>query len=131
MGRSVSYPRFAEVAFTTFEAEDDSFAADDFAMELDTWKDMATDAWPSFYACDKWLDREDHAVLQNSWAYFGVSEYCGLVAIWIVAKELEDFSRQVLADRWVAQAGDKLRARFGQFKKIATMSNGEAVFERA
>lgn len=130
MGRSVSYPSNAEVAFTTFESSDEHFAADDFDMELQGWTEMAKSIWPSFYDDEKWLDREDRAVLSNAWARFGVSEYCGLVAIWIVAIDQDDASRQALADRWVSQAGEKLRKHFGELRRVGVFSNSEAVFER-
>lgn len=96
------------------------------------------DRWPSFTECDKWIGDEDHAVLENDHAYLGVSEYCGMLSIWLVPKENE-ISDNVyysgkdtfgLAMNWINQIGPKFADTFGKYAKVATFSNGEAVYER-
>lgn len=144
MGRSVSTPRnsFAAFAHPVFfddarreagpdvepeELEYDYFDGDDL---IECARQTAMEAWRSMQPCDRWLDREDHAIAENVWAYFGVSEYCGLVAYWIVAKDQETASRDALAARWCSLSVRKLEDTFGELRKVATFSNGEALFER-
>lgn len=151
MGRSVSYPTGAEVTFLhpTFweraidklrdtdayqdatEDEQQSLEEEleydyhDFDDLEDVLFEQAREAWPSMSPCKHWVGREDHAITENGHAWFGLSEYCGLVAVWLVAKDRDN----ALAEAWVAQASRKLHS-MGQLRKVATMSNGEAVFER-
>lgn len=125
MGRSVSYPTNAVVAYSTFEGED----ADDFRFEvIEAFRGVIADMYPSAYECDRWIGREDHAVMENGHAYFGVSEYCGLVAYWVVAKDYAD--SEALADRWVASIAKRFQATFGTLRRLGTFSNGEGVFQQ-
>ncbi len=39
------------------------------------------EAFPSVSKCDQWVGNEDRAIAYNSFVEFGMSEYCGLVAI--------------------------------------------------
>lgn len=134
MGRSVSYPSGAEVAFMHLDCDctDGCGCWGDFIYDL---KARAESLWPSLSIDDeRWLGREDHALLGNRHAYFGVSEYCGLVAVWLVARDHDgiysDDPPPAFSERWVSQAGDKLRTEFGQLRKLGTASNGESFFER-
>jgi hypothetical protein len=155
MGRSVSYPAGAIVAFNDVETlyfcsscalggqEEGTCELCDGPLEIDEehpdwdeevyqYHERIKEIFPSFEPCDKWLDREDHAIAENSFAYFGISEYCGLVAIWLVRKELNVFDplNYGLADRWLAQVEKKFLATFGTLRKLGSMSNGEGVYER-
>lgn len=167
MGRSVSYPSGAIVAFTHFEQDAECHYCDghgyneqqdesgegmehiecsecdgtgtitgmdyEWTEELDDYRERIKEMFPSFDKCDYWLDREDHAIAENRFAYFGISEYCGLVAIWLVAKEADwakPDSWERLRDRWLDQVEAKFLKAFGQLRKVATASNGEAFFER-
>ena len=84
MGRSVSYPRGALVAFSHIEDEMDYL---DWQDMLDNVRDHAMSLWPSLYEADHWRGREDHVIAANSLVEFGISEYCGLVAYWLVPLE--------------------------------------------
>jgi hypothetical protein len=152
MGRSVSHPSGAIVAFKEITMQADIDACNEGLMESEEEDDSAPDyfdfdeliedyqGWikelfPSFEPCDKWLDREDHAIAENRFAYFGISEYCGLVALWLVKKDLdagyyEDSLLTPLADRWLAQVEGKFLSTFGELKKLGNMSNGEGVYQR-
>lgn len=128
MGRSVSYPRNAVVAYSTFEN-------DPYWDQQGEWEDLVecfqmtvADLWPSAEEANKWLGREDHAVMANRHAWFGVSEYCGLVAFWVVAKE--DTGHEPLSERWVAQIAERFTSTFSTLNRLGTFSNGEGVFER-
>jgi len=95
---------------------------------------VAMHKYPSLSSCDKWLDREDHALLENDHCYIGVSEYCGLVAVWIVAKGADRYSDPSgLAIHWCSQVNLKPLAEcFGQrLVSRGTFSNGEQFFAPA
>ena len=131
MSRSVSHPSGAVVCFrdvTDFEFDDW-----DWFIELIT--DSAKEAFPSMENADKWLDNEDHAILENSFAYIGVSEYCGLASVWMVRKEndlyyAEDIAIDNLADNWIGLVENKFCKMFGEYRKIGTASNGESFYEK-
>ena len=79
MSRSVSYPSGCHaVCFRNVSPMDDQWVWQEFIEDLRTG---ARELWPSLEDCDRWLDREDHAVLSNIHAYVGVSEYGGLGAV--------------------------------------------------
>lgn len=104
---------------------------DAFDSSLDYVFECIKKAFPSVVKDDKWLDREDHALASNSFAYFGVSEYCGLVAIWVTP--VEDCEQPGLQERWFDSIGPKFKEAvsgcFGtNLVKTATFSNGEAMF---
>ncbi len=157
MGRSVSYPTdctavcFRDVMYmgypadeetgeTDFDQEPDSFLAQ---IEFNDFVDMiryeANRQWKSLVECDRFLDREDRAIMENDFCYIGVSEYCGLAAIWLKSKgdELRDEwysdsqSLANLADAWCARIEKKFHALFGEYVKTGTMSNGCGVYEKA
>lgn len=151
MGRSVSVPHGAfAVAYQDaskmgwqYEDEngnklaepyyDEFFASEDWDCFVESQKYRLKKMYPSFTACDKWVGREDHAILENNFTYFGISEYCGLVSLWLVAKEGDDYGDEQagLRARWTEQVGDKFEKEFSELHKVGTFSNGEAVFERA
>jgi hypothetical protein len=128
MGRSVSYPRDAVVTFGTFEGED----------EWD-WRDLISDfrsevkrLFPSATNCDEWIGggrSEDHAVMENGHAYFGVSEYCGMVSYWVVAKPDYYGDISPLAEAWIAKIAPRFTNSFGTLRKVGVFSNGGGVYE--
>ena len=140
MGRSVSTPRNAVlVAFDDWfdgEYEDEDTGETKYReaehWDWDDYKECLTERvkelWPSFEPCKKWLGNEDLAIMENSLAYFGVSEYCGLASIWMVPKD--DDSVVNLAEPWLTRASKKFNANFGSLYKLGTMSNGEGVYQR-
>ena len=136
MARSVSLPNNTEyVEYNACEFED-SF---EFDMAVEGLQDALQEVFPSVSACNEWVGREDRAVAENKYAYFGVSEYCGLVAVWCAAKEASYYDNagfEGLRDRWISQIGDKFRktarGSFGQaLVKTGSFSNGEAFFQAA
>lgn len=153
MGRSVSYPHNATVVTykpievepyedidedgETVTVEPSEFDYQDaFDSMVEDLQEYAPTLWPSLRKCDKWLDREDHALLENDLCYIGISEYCGLVALWIVPKTDEyagyysDAHVANLCDRWVDQIRDKFIKTFGAYHKVATASNGESFYRK-
>lgn len=126
MGRSVSYANGSiAIAYTTLDIEGEDFFESTFLDDtIEDVQEYAPTLWPSFLKCDKWLGREDHAVLENSLAYIGVSEYCGLVSIWLAPKD------EPFAENFCSQIKEKFLKTFGTLNKVATFSNGEAMFEK-
>jgi hypothetical protein len=112
---------------------DDDYGDEDFADLLYWVREACQEFWPSFSPSDHWLGREDHVILTNSFAYVGVSEYCGLVSLWIVPRtdDYDGYSdpHASLCEAWIAQIADRFRETFAQLRHVATFSNGEAVFE--
>lgn len=126
MGRTVSTPsRAALVAFETFDAGDgDCFDPyEEWASYKECITERAANAWPSLKECGEFVGREDFALLQNSHAFFGVSEYCGLVSIWFLPK-----AECPLASRWLDQIEPRFSREFGTLRRTGLMSNGVAVF---
>lgn len=139
MARSVSFASGSEwVLYTYVEADEDDhdgIAWDDFIGNL---RAAFMRAFPSLSECDRWLDREDHAILENCHAYIGVSEYCGLVSVWCVPKERgwwQDASVSALREQWAASIERKatrvLESVAPRLDRVATFSNGEAIYRRA
>jgi hypothetical protein len=134
MSRSVSIPCGAlEVAYQDVsEYEWDTFPC--FLQDIQAY---AKRLWPSLRECDTWLDREDHAILENDLCYLGVSEYCGLASIWLVPKEYPDsgcFRADAylypLAVHWIERVAQKFHKIFGHYRKLGTFSNGESIYEK-
>lgn len=131
MGRSVSRP--SESFAVAYEYID--YNEDDTDFQWDDYKEgvinRARKIAPSFSECDTWPGREDHAILENSFCYLGISEYCGLVAVWLLPKELEgDRDLSGLQSQWLGQMEGKFHKVFGTLNKVGIFSNGEAVFSR-
>lgn len=153
MGRSVSYPSAAQVVtFNTLENPEcyacdgtgkDESEADgkcmvcvgegklnatdvDFDEPIEDFRQHLAYLFPSVEPCDDWIDREDHVLAENKLARFGMSEYCGLVAYWIVpqkgpyaATARQWFAHNARAERWIKSISDKFVAAFGELTKAA------------
>ncbi len=136
MGRSVSYPSGAIVAFRLLDesADDDT----DWAYEclLDDVIDTAARAFPSLERHDGWRGREDRILLRNAYADLGISTYCGLAAIWLAERGDSHYweadfyhPRTGRAQRWLAQVERRFETLFGELRMVGRFSNGEAIFE--
>jgi hypothetical protein len=106
-------------------AYDEGQADCDFEWYIENLTESLIKKYPTLSSCDKWLDREDHAILENDKSYVGISEYCGLLSIWMVAKDDESG-----AERYVKAREKSFVNSFGSLRKIGTFSNGEGVYER-
>lgn len=107
----------------------------DWDLFIDDLRTRAKKRWPSLDECNAWIDREDHAILENDYCFVGVSEYCGLVSVWLLPKELDTYypdeaSKENLAKRWVSSIENNFHKEFGEYRKVGTFSNGEAVYEK-
>jgi hypothetical protein len=135
MGRSVSYANNSvQVEYATFECEDSEWAGDEFQDCISYLQDVASKHYPSLTPCDEWVDREDQAVLENRHCYIGVSEYCGLVSVWVQPKGEDRYSDPSgLALHWCGQINLRpLAACFGTaLISRGRFSNGEQIFSAA
>lgn len=146
MGRSVSTPRDAIVAYYDVSEQgygwDDENDCIDFGnfcefQAQDDWEwfkegmiERVKELFPSMSECEEWVGREDLAIAENGHAYFGVSEYCGCAAVWIVAKEDYYGNESALAQAWVNKIAKKFHANFGEYNRIGVFSNGESIYEK-
>ena len=128
MGRSVSTPSAARVvSYHYLDLEEQDDAQWIFDNMVDGFRETLKSMFPSVETADSWIGREDHVVAENKLALFGISEYCGLVAYWIVPK---DDARGWAAYRWIDSIADRFTAAFGTLQKTGTASNGESFYER-
>ena len=143
MGRSVSHPGGAHVAFSQWDAgwiedDDDSgtrhfdeFAAqDDWDFIVADFREQVLALYPSAWSHDGWIDREDRIVAMNGYARFGISEYCGCIAYWVVLRNDIDAGREGLAEQWFDRIGPKFEQRFATLVRLGSFSNGESVYRR-
>lgn len=143
MGRSVSHPSGAHVAFAQWDAGwiedgddpdtrhfDELAAQDDWDFIVEDFRKQVLAHYPSAWTSDGWIGREDRIVAMNGYARFGISEYCGCITYWVVLRDDIDASREGLAQRWFDQIEAKFEQRFATLVHLATFSNGEAIFER-
>lgn len=109
-----------------------SMDSDDYDELIEDFQQHLKFLYPSVEPADDWIGNEDHVLAENRLARFGMSEYCGLVAYWIVPKEPHsgNWNLDHLADRWIASIEDKFVAAFGELTKVGSMSNGEGVYRR-
>ena len=137
MGRSVSYPSGAIVAFTVLEVEDDDGWEFEYEWLREDLRTRAAAAFPSLGPHDGWRGREDRILLRNKFADFGVSVYGGLVAVWITERDDGAYwdaewrtACSPRAQRWLGQIAPRFDALFGDFDCLGRMSNGEGVYRR-
>lgn len=137
MGRSVSYPSGAVVAFTSLECDD----SDEFDFEFDWLRDdlsaRASAAFPSLEPHQGWRGREDRILLRNAFADFGVSVYGGLVAVWIAERADRAYwdaewrtARSPRAQHWLSQIAARFDVLFSTLDCLGHMSNGEGVYRK-
>lgn len=123
MGRSVSTPsNCALVAYASFDADDGDW--EDYMEDL---RSAMAHMAPSMWNDDGWAGREDRVLMRNCHAEFGVSEYCGLVAVWLRVRP--DAAHEALASSWCETVAKRFRRTFGQLQKIGTASNGESFYQ--
>jgi hypothetical protein len=162
MGRSVSTPSDAvEVLYLSWYPDEDTIeemVADHIeaneitdlcrhdrealAQDLIAWEwdyvtedfvgNVLQDLFPSIEAADDWIGNENHVVAENRLARFGVSEYAGLAALWVVpVTNSWGHDYQGLSAQWISQAWPKIEAMYPhRLGLMGRFSNGEAVYQR-
>ena len=129
MSRSVSVPSGAlGVAFASFMCDNEEDASFAFSDCIDEMQSVLKAKYPSLKFCNQWIGREDRACLQNRFCSIGVSEYNGLVAVWIIPDDESNF-----AASWCDKVDLKPAAEcFGpRLNRMGAFSNGEAFFQPA
>jgi hypothetical protein len=129
MSRSVSVPSGAlGVTFASFMCNNEADAAFEFSDCIAQMQSLLKAKYPSLEPCNRWIGREDRACLQNRFGSIGVSEYNGLVAVWIIPDD-----ESSLAASWCSKVELKSAAAcFGpRLNRLGAFSNGEAVFQPA
>lgn len=137
MGRSVSYPSGAIVAFTVLEVEDEGDWEFEYEWLQGDLRERAAAAFPSLQPNDGWRGREDRILMRNMFTDFGVSFYGGLVAVWIVERDDGAYwdsewrtARSPRAQRWLTQIAPRFDALFGTLDCLGHMSNGESIYRK-
>ena len=87
MGRSVSYPAGAQVAFRILDPDQPEDADWEYETLRDDILTQACAAFPSFDPCNGWRGREDRILLRNSYCDIGVSSYGRIAAVWIAERD--------------------------------------------
>ncbi len=112
--------------------EHGDYQQDEFDCLVEDIQQTLSAKFPAFEKADRWPERESHCILANDLCEIVISEYCGLVSLGVVPNVdccYEDISG--LAVAWCEKnAAPFVRDTWGALRKIATMSNGESVFER-
>ena len=137
MGRSVSYPQGAIVAFRLIDSEEEGDSDWEYECLVEDIISTACEAFPSLVPHAGWRGREDRILLRNAYADCGISTYCGLAAIWLAERDDSfyweaDYGRPRTgrAQRWLGQVSGKFSQMFGELRQIGRFSNGEAIFEK-
>ena len=137
MGRSVSYPSGAIVAFRLIGVEEDDDLDWEYECLIDWIRAEAIRAFPSLREHDGWRGREDRILLRNAYADCGISTYCGLAAVWLVERNDAAYwdadagtARFPRAQRWLGQVADKFTGLLGELECLGRFSNGEAIYQR-
>ena len=137
MGRSVSYPSGAIVAFQVMDTGADGDWDFEYEWLREDLRERAAAAFPSLVPHDGWRGREDRILMRNAYADFGVSTYGSLVAVWIAEREDGPYwesdwrhPRTGRARRWLTQIAPRFEALFGEYECLGHMSNGEGVYRK-
>lgn len=101
-------------------------------------KDPLQNKFKSLYEVDKWIGREDHAILANDHCYMGVSSYVQVAAVWVVNWHVYNdaygsywASEMALAQAWCERIGKSFRTVLKpDLVKVGTFSNGVSVYSR-
>lgn len=147
MGRSVSYPSGAHVAYSDWEAGwvshdpetdepleegywDEDQAHFDWECIVDNFKHTIKVLFPSTWEIDKWVGREDRALMANNYCYFGISEYCGCIAYWVVLRDDLGWTEGGRAEHWFKQIEHSFEKAFATMYRIGGFSDGTSVYNR-
>ena len=128
MGRTVAVPRGVMcVGFHYSEAMGvtEEEANEEYMWFLESVEEYLIERFPSFERTDKWIGRECRVILENDFFQVGVSEYCGVYAIWAIEKE----EHRNISVNFGLSLKNSIR-EMSTFRQIGTFSNGNAIYER-
>lgn len=102
----------------------------EFEDLIDNLKYELKAKYPSLKNDDDYIDREGKIFLSNKLAKVGISEYCGLAAVFVVPEEDNNlalnFVNNIAAGFKKAVAG----VAGPVYAKVGSFSNGEGVYEK-
>lgn len=105
------YPSSAVlVVYANHQGEDDEFPLGKTIDHL-VWK--LRQEIPGLTKCEKWMDGDGAAVLENAFAYIGVSEHFGNTAVWACPKDPSDSQAQAWAASIKGKLKECVRGAFG------------------
>lgn len=141
MGRSVSYPSSALVAFSVIEVEDRDANEHDLVVQYEWLRgdlaERAAAALPSLAPTMAGVGAKTGSLWAGEFAAFEVSVYGGLVAASIAERDDGAYwdpewrtARSSRAQRWLRQIVARIDAVFGEYDCLGHMSNGEGVYQK-
>lgn len=128
MARSVSVPSNAQrVLYVDLRPIDDHFY---LGEALEGFVQALCKRYPSLHPFRQWVGGEDLVLAENGHARIGISEYCGLGAVWVAPAKVnrtcctwvDSMKRDFILGAVREHLGQPLRL-------VAIASNGEAIFE--
>lgn len=144
MGRSVNYLDNAKlVLYFPFENEDNK----DYQIDL-AWSDLIDNLQsaikiklPSYDIVDnKWDNNETRIILENTFCYIGISEYCGLVSLSVAPKCFDyGYSDSKYKENFAEHHVNKIKNTLVKvldylgltnLRRVGVASNGESFFEK-
>lgn len=149
MGRSVNYlnyalcvnyfqwPKMWDVDDNGKDIETEVY--EDASFVIEDIRETIISEYPEFSKCSRWDGREVHVILEGYGTEIALSEYCGLSSLSIrvdqsileycdteeESEELNNSTEQWIIDNW-----PNIGKYWNMYQKIATFSNGEAVYEQ-
>jgi len=135
MGRSVSTHRHAVATVylhPEFENNNDgdTYEWDSFVEDLQ--ENVLKPRYLSLVACNRWQDRENHVIMENSHVEVSVSEYCGCVAVCLAPRDAYDNFKAAFAERMADNFEKHIQRKFKScaMRPIARFGNGEIAFQK-
>lgn len=118
------YDESADLVYDEFQSQCD------FDHFMEHTVDRLMEMFPSMKPVDDWIDNEERVIAENYLARVGISEYMGLISLWMIPHEFDWYDANLvnLADQWTSRVSAKFEAAFTEMVKVGTFSNGEAVF---
>lgn len=141
MGRSVETIGSNVVHFdcSNYGYEDEEYfedmAQDEWKCTVDNIQAALSKRYKSLVSVEKWAEypcRENQIILENYHVQVSISEYCGCGAVSVFVNPCCEYPE--LAEAWLAKAWPGISRLISEnvaaLVKVATFSNGEAVFEK-
>jgi hypothetical protein len=138
----VSYFEWPRYSSYNEETEQDEISEDyeDSYIVIEDIQESIMSEFPEFDRSKKWDSNEVSIILQGHGAEIGLAEYCGLASLSIRIDENEldynDYNEAEYNEQydkilsWINENWPRISAGYSQFNKVATFSNGEAIFEK-
>ena len=128
MGRGVSIPSGAEIVCYQHREFKEQWDWDEYLEEV---SEICKSFWPSLEQVDQWIDNENHVILENDLVKIGLSEYGGMISIWIIPKQFDGYDDYSgLTFHWISQIEPKFTDTFGELHLDGHMSNGVGVYSK-